>query len=335
MLNAAIIGLGVGAQHARAIAELPQCRVMSLCDLDRQKLAAYGAEYPHARLTENADEVLTDPAIDFVVIASYDNVHTDQILTALDNRKHVLVEKPLCHTESELDRITEALARHPDLVFQSNLILRRSPRLVALRDAIRAGELGELYYIEADYAYGRVQKITEGWRGEIPFYSVMAGGGIHMIDMVLWLTGRKVIEVHGYANQIATRDTSFRYEDFTVALLSMDNGMVAKISANFACVHPHHHLFSLYGTKRSFVQNALGAAYIGTRDPSVPPEPDLTNPYVQKGAFIPNFVGAIEGRNPPDMSRAELLDSMRVCVAIDQSVRDRCVVRPRLSESFN
>lgn len=327
MLNAGVIGLGVGAQHARAIAELPDCNIAWLCDFDAGKLKEYGALYPQARLTADADDVLGDPSVQFVVIASYDHMHADQVVKALDNGKHVLVEKPLCHTEDDLQRIVAALARHPEKVFQSNLILRRSPRLQELKRAIDAGEFGDIYYVEADYAYGRVHKITEGWRGQLPHYSVMAGGGIHVVDTILWLTGKSVEEVQAYGNRIATRHTSFAFDDFQVALLRMSGDLVAKVSANFACVYPHNHLFAIYGTKKSFVQNALGAAYIASRDPDAKHSAPAAQAYVTKGAFIPAIVDAIRKQTKPEISREELLASMRVCLAIERAIQDKCQVR--------
>jgi predicted dehydrogenase len=326
-LNAGIIGLGVGAQHARAVAAVPDCNIKWLCDFDPGKLEELRPDFPQAQLTANAEDVLTDPDVAFVVIASFDHMHTDQVVMALEHGKHVLVEKPLCQTQQELDRIVDALDRFPNLTFQSNLILRRSPRLIELKQAIEAGDFGEIYYIEADYAYGRLYKITEGWRGKIPYYSVMAGGGIHVIDIVLWLTGKSVREVQGYGSRIATRDSAFAYDDFQVALLRMSEGLIAKVSANFACIYPHNHLFAIYGTKKSFVQNALGAAYLTSRDPASAPVMVTASPWVAKGAFIPRIVEAIRGRAEPEISRRELLDSMRVCLAIERSIHDGQAVK--------
>ena len=52
--------------------------------------------------------------------------------------------------------------------------------------------MGRLYYLEGDYAYGRLPKILSGWRAEIPIYSVVHGGAIHIIDLLLWLGGGQV-----------------------------------------------------------------------------------------------------------------------------------------------
>ena len=54
-----------------------------------------------------------------------------------------------------------------------------------MRELIAAGELGELFHLEGDYDYGRRHKLTDGWRGRIPYYSVVLGGAIHMVDLLL------------------------------------------------------------------------------------------------------------------------------------------------------
>ena len=84
----------------------------------------------------------------------------------------LISEKPLCLFLDEAVQIADALRKRPDLKLSSNLILRCSPRFKELKARILDGELGEIYAIEADYNYGRIEKLTDGWRGKIDFYSV-------------------------------------------------------------------------------------------------------------------------------------------------------------------
>ena len=101
--------------------------------------------------------------------------------------------------------VAARLRGRPELVLSTNLPLRRSPRFVRLRDLIAGGELGELFHLEGDYDYGRRHKLTDGWRGRIPYYSVMLGGGIHMIDLLTWVERAHVTEVVAAdGNRIAT-----------------------------------------------------------------------------------------------------------------------------------
>ena len=62
-----------------------------------------------------------------------------------------------------------------------------------------------IYYIEADYNYGRLKKLTHGWRSKVPNYSVTLGGGIHMLDLVLWITKFKPEDVKSFSNDISTK----------------------------------------------------------------------------------------------------------------------------------
>ena len=138
---------------------------MAVSDIDPVRLAEVGARHPALRLEPDPDALLDDPGIDVVSIASYDDAHFAQVSRALRNGKHVFVEKPLCLDPDEARELHELRAAHPRLRMSSNLPLRLCPRFLAVRDALAAGRLGRIYYVEADYEYGRLWKLTEGWRG--------------------------------------------------------------------------------------------------------------------------------------------------------------------------
>lgn len=321
-LKAAIIGLGVGERHIFGYEADPRCRVTVLCDIDPDKLSAVGARHPGRKLFTDPSQVLADPDIDIVSIASYDSAHHAQIMAALAAGKHVFVEKPLCLTAQQLAEIASSLEEHPQLRLSSNLILRRSPRFASLHRRIRAGELGRPYYAEADYNYGRLQKILGGWRGSMPGYSVVHGGGIHMIDLVLWLLGERPNSAVVMGNRICTDGTSFKGADFVVALLSFPSGAIAKISANFGCVFPHWHNLTVYGTEASFQHGYDGARIFTSRDPEEEPlamEEDY--PGIAKGDMLPSFVASIIDGDEAEVTEQEVLDSMTVSIAIEASLQ--------------
>lgn len=322
VLRAAVIGLGVGERHIEGYEADPRCRVVALCDTDPDKLAQVGGRHPGRRLTCDPSEILADKSIDVVSIASPDNFHHAQIMAALASNKHVFVEKPLCLHNDELADIRRAFAANPTLRMSSNLILRRSPRFARLRRRLRAGEMGVPYYCEADYNYGRIEKITGGWRGQQPFYSVVHGGAIHMIDLLIWLLGEKPSTVTAFGNAIATRDTAFRFNDCVVALLKFPSQAIAKVTANFGCVFPHHHNLTVYGTSATFVHDRQGARLFTSRDPAAVPQA-IDDPYTgaAKGDMIPNFVMSILDGAAPDVSAADVLDVMAVSLAIETSAK--------------
>jgi predicted dehydrogenase len=321
-LRAAVIGLGVGERHVAGYEADSRCRVVALCDTDETKLCEVGERHPGRKLTSDPLEVLRDPTIDVVSIASYDDAHFSQVVEALAANKHVFVEKPLCLHEKELRYIRQAIGAKPHLRLSSNLILRRSPRFARLREQIRSGALGTPYYCEADYNYGRLHKILHGWRSKRPYYSVVHGGAIHMIDLLLWLLGESPTAVTAFGNALVTQGTQFKFNDCVAALLRFPSGATAKVTSNFGCVAPHHHNVRVYGTKATFVHDDQGARLYISRDPAMPAK-IVHDPCIgpAKGDMLPSFVASILDGTDPDVTATEVFDAMAVSLAIEKAAR--------------
>ena len=321
-LNAAVIGLGIGERHIIGYESDPRCKVVKICDINNSKLIEVGHRYPHCALTENAEEIFQDPEIDVLSIASYDSDHAAYVLAAIYAGKHVFVEKPLCLFDEEFTKIKIALKENPNIHLSSNFVLRKSPQFRHLKSRIRSGNLGELYYLEGDYNYGRLQKLTEGWRGQIPYYSVVHGGAIHMIDLLLWLNENIIVDVIAVGNKISTVGTQFKQLDLVSALLRFENGSTAKVSANFGSVCPHHHLLSVYGTRGSFLHNYQGGVYYSSRDAKQELENiNLKFETQAKGDVQRSFVSQILDGVRPDVSERDVLNAMAVSLAIERSLR--------------
>ena len=321
-LNVGIIGLGVGRHHVLSFGSHPQCRVISLCDFSSERLKEMGREFPHIQTTENAEDILTDPGIDIVSIASFDNYHFSQTVEALHQNKHVFVEKPLCLFREEAAGIRDLLWEKQSLLLSSNLNLRTCPRFKWVRSTIRSGEMGQIFYIGADYLWGRIQKLTHGWRKEMPYYSILYGAAVHMIDLVIWLLGEKPVEVQGYGNHIATEGSDFRHNDFAALLLKFGNGIIANINANGGCVHPHFHKLSVYGTQGTFAHDINGAWLFKTRDPDHGAQEIMeAYPGEDKHQVIHSFVDAIVNRDvEPLVPADDIFTVMSICFAAEDSV---------------
>lgn len=318
-LVAAVVGLGVGEQHARALARLPQCELRWLFDLDGAKATRLAAAVG-AQAAPSYEAILADDAVGLVSIASYDDAHFDQVVAALEAGKHVFVEKPLCRTMAELRRIKK-LVGETGSQLASNLVLRSAPLYRWLRDAVRNGRLGEIYAFDGDYLYGRFHKITDGWRRDVLDYSVMEGGGIHLVDLMLWVTGQRPARVDASGNRIASAGTAFRYNDFATATFSFPSTMIGRVSANFGCVQPHQHVVRVFGTEATFLYDDAGARLHTSRDPAVGPLRLTEEPLpASKGDLIPEFVADIIRGNDRGAVVQHEFDVISASAAVDQAI---------------
>ena len=214
---------------------------------------------------------------------------------------------------------------HPHLSLSSNLNLRKTPRFIELHERIASGRLGEVFHMEGSYDYGRLHKLTNGWRGKTPNYSVTLGGGIHLIDLMIWISGKKVSFVSGVGNNLPTSDSQFDGLSLTSASIGFEDGSNAQITSNYASVAPHHHKLCIYGTNGTFEQSHLGAAYYWSRDPGEKSE-EVSSPYpgTSKGDLLANFIDSIlDEKNLPLISAQEVLDATSVALAIDQAIRSQ------------
>ena len=190
-LRWAVVGLGIGQVHAATVASLEDASLVALCDQDSAVLERVAAQFPNAELYTDFDDLVENCEIDALVIATYDDSHAKLAAAALKRGIHVFVEKPLAATQEDLLEIAALLNSDPALRLSSNTLLRLSPRFAWLKSRIATGSLGRIYHAELSYLYGRLEKVADGWRGKSPAYSVTLGGTIHMIDLLLWLTGER------------------------------------------------------------------------------------------------------------------------------------------------
>ncbi len=319
-LGVAVVGLGVGEQHALTYARLDGCRLRAVYDFDRARARDVIAKAGQGDEAKSFESVLADPTIDVVSIASYDDAHAAHVVAALEAGKHVFVEKPLCRTESELVAIQTAW-RRSGRHLASNLVLRAAPLYQHVKAMVERGELGDVYSFDGDYLYGRLHKITEGWRADVPDYSVMQGGGVHLVDLMLWITGARPHTVTAAGNRISTAGSRFRYPDFVAATYEFPSGLVGRITANFGSVHRHHHVVRVFGTRGTFIYDDAGPRLHRERDPAKAAVAlDLAPLPASKGALIPAFVaGIVAGRDPRPAAEHEFA-VIAACIAADQAL---------------
>ena len=318
-LNVGVVGLGVGEQHVAGYQQLEATNVTDICDINPQVLKdvgdrnkIFGRHSDYRMITEN-------PEIDIVSIASYDDHHVEQAISAFNHGKHVMIEKPIALNRADSERLLRAQQDSGRLI-TSNLILRQSPRFKELKSWIEDGYFGEIVAIEADYIHQILWKLTEGWRGKMDFYCVTYGGGIHMIDLMRWLIGQEVIEVNGMGNKLLTRDTPYKFDDIIMNSLRFENGTLGRSMSNLGPQRPQIHALNVYGTKQTFI-NDIPHARLYNGDQSHQ-ETTVTTAYpgIEKFDLIPDFVSAILEDRQPAISITDIFRVMDICFACYDSL---------------
>jgi len=321
LIRAAVIGLGVGEQHARAWARCPGGQLAGVCDRDQGKALRLSRELK-AGIFRDWRQMLMEPALHAVSIATFDGQHARQVRDALRLGKHVFVEKPLCRSQTELKQIRKAWSlRKPALM--ANLVLRAAPLYLKIQQMIDAGKLGKIYAMDGDYLYGRIHKITGGWRSRDKTYSVMAGGGVHLLDLILGFAKEKPVSVTAMGNRISTQGSRFRRSDFVSAVFQFPSGLVARLTANFGCMHRHQHSLRIFGTRGTLLVDDVGVRWHRSRRPTAKPIWLKANRLPSsKGVLIPHFVSLIRAGRGVRKKAAEREFSLAAClIAADQALR--------------
>jgi predicted dehydrogenase len=148
-LSVGVVGLGYwGPNLLRGLVEQPGVDVSYICDLDEERLAIAGRRYPGATRTTCYEDLLDDPRLDAVLIATPVFSHFELAASALRAGKHVFVEKPLAPSAAEASELIE-LAEDRDVRLMCGQTFLYSPAVRAIKELIDLNELGEIYFISS------------------------------------------------------------------------------------------------------------------------------------------------------------------------------------------
>ena len=149
MINIGIVGYGYwGPNLVRNFADTPGAKLAAVSDLDSAKLALVQRRFPSVATTTDYRDLLKDPGIDAIAIATPVNTHYDIALAALQAGKHVWLEKPMTETAEQARRLVdEAQRRNLTLIVDHTFIYTGAVQKMA--ELIKAGELGRLYYYDS------------------------------------------------------------------------------------------------------------------------------------------------------------------------------------------
>lgn len=149
MIRVGVIGYGYwGPNLVRNFFEAPEAQVASVSDLREDRLALVASRYPTVKTTRDFRELIEDPSIDAVAIATPVSTHYDLALRALQAGKHVLVEKPLASDTDQVRHLMDiAQKRTRVLMVDHTFVYTGAVRKI--RELVESGGLGEIYYYDS------------------------------------------------------------------------------------------------------------------------------------------------------------------------------------------
>ena len=215
------------------------------------------AQSHDCRPAGSIEEMLTDPDVEAVIIATPHSTHADLVVAASVAGKHVFVDKPFTLTVAEGKRAIAA-AETAGVVLQVGHNRRRQPANRRLRSMVDNGELGVIHYAEANLSYPKGLNPRSGWRGE-PAESPaggMTGLGVHMADNLNYLLG-KAVRVAAFSKQIIAVS---KLDDVTTATIEFHDGPLAFLGTSM--VIPDIARTALWGTEGAARNENDGARFL-------------------------------------------------------------------------
>ena len=247
----AVVGVrGLGRSHIIGVNNNSDlAEVVAICDNNEEFLNKRGDEFGIERRYTDFYEMIKDGGFDCVILVTPDQVHREHAVAACEAGYHVLCEKPLAQTVEDCVAMADA-ARKSGVKFMTGQVCRKAPGFMKAKELVEAGEIGELFYVESEYAHD-YQFMTPLWRKD-PVnlrYSII-GGGCHAIDLLRWIAGDPE-KVMALANRKVLTD--WPVDDCTIAIMQFPNGVVGKIFCGIGVKRNYTMRTCLYGTKGTII----------------------------------------------------------------------------------
>src|SRR3954451_13696844 len=231
-----VAGLGYwGPNLARNFAALPGCELTWCCDASEAARERYARAFPTARFTGELNDLLDDPELDAVVLATPVPTHAALAQRVLRAGKHCFVEKPLAQSVADAEAAVAA-ARDAGRVLMVGHLLEYHPGVIKLRELIDEGELGRVLYI-----YGNRLNLGKLRADENALWSL----GAHDVSVLLRLAGEEPEEVQ------ARGDSYMRegIEDVVFCFLRFPSGLAAHLHLSWLDPHKERR-FTVVGEGR-------------------------------------------------------------------------------------
>lgn len=265
-LRMAVIGaslIGIGNKYISNIIANERTEFVALCEIDPEKLNGLAERYNLSEdmLFSDYKELLAKGGFEAVCVSTSDQVHAQISIDAMRSGYDVLCEKPMALKSDECKQMM-AVAKETGRNFMVGQICRFTPSFVLAKKMVDNGEIGELFYIESEYAH-KYANVNTSWRTADPDRNVVIGGGCHAVDLIRWFAGNPT-EICAFGNQV--RCDKWPYDDTTIANMKFQNGIVGKVMVSGGGIRAYTMRTVLQGTKGTIIMDNTSPEIILYKD---------------------------------------------------------------------
>ncbi len=308
------------AHMITAIRNHPDCEVVSVLSSNLARGQAYAEENHIAHAASSLDDLLANPAVNAVYISTTNELHHAQTIAAARAGKHVLCEKPLAMTLTDVEEMIAA-CREAGVVLATNHHLRNAATHRKLRELIAAGAIGQPIAARVFHAV-YLPPHLQGWRLDKP----EAGGGVvlditvHDVDTLRFVLQAEPVEVVSLSQHFGMGEG---VEDGSMSVFRFDNGVIAQVHESFSVKHAGNG-FEVHGTEGSLIarqvmqQAALGEIVLRNAEGEQSIMVEHENLYT---VSMRRFVGAVQGTDTPAASGDDGKRSLAAALACLESAR--------------
>ncbi len=307
-LRVGLVGFGfIGPHHLDAIRRLGFAEVTGIATISDADARQRAAQYFIPKHYPSWQQLVADPAIDVVDVATPTFLHAPVALAAIKAGKHVIVDKPMALTSAEAKRMHQA-AHRAGVVNAVTFSIRYNVMLQQARAMIAKGEVGDVRLATGHYWQEWLLKETDfNWRLEPEqggALGMVSDAGAHWYDMVQHITGRRIVRVLADLSRFipirqrplpdgTTVDYKVRVPDLGLILCEFDNGARGMFSTGaISAGHKNDLTIEICGSRCSvrWQQERPDELWVGRRDEPNQTwikDPPLLDPSVRSMAALP------------------------------------------------
>lgn len=248
----AVVGCGaISPVHINGILEAEHAELVAVCDIDK-KVADRVAEKYDVKKYYHIDDLVKDDQVDVINICTPSSLHYEQTILAANNKKHVIVEKPMAIHLEHIQPMIDACNKN-NVLLGTIFPRRMAPQVQYIKNALENNVLGKLSLCSAYAKIYRSQDYYDsaGWRGtwEYDGGGAMMNQGIHTVDLLQWLIG-PVKSLYGKADAILR---NIEVEDTAISLLEFENGALGTLEITTTATINAMQRLEIYGEKGSII----------------------------------------------------------------------------------